>query len=1186
MGPLARTRWWWAILTAVALFVVASPSIFTSQATAAMACSGGSIQIVAHQDDDLLFMSPAIFDDIDAGRCVRTVFVTAGDAGIEDSYWQDRERGAEAAWAQMADVSNSWSTSTVSLGGKSVRMRTLKDSPNVTLVFMRLPDGYPLGTGSAKFGYQSLYRLLSGGISNVTAVDGSASYTAATLRNALLDAIRDSGFTRVRAQDYLSNYGGDQDHYDHHSVAFTTRDASDSYGNDHTLTSYLGYGDFTLNGMWPQNIWGSEMERKSDAFWAYSDYDPDINMAIYESYGWLQREYEIDFRGPSVAANGGPDQTVVAGSRVQLDARGTTATGGITFRWIQTEGTAVELSSTTSATPSFTPSRAGIYAFDVEASSGGSTSTGEVTITVTGGATSSGDNMARLAGVTATASSDSTRQPASAAIDGSLLGYPDDNTREWVTVGGKANSWIEFTFPSPIEVDQVVLYDRPNSDDRVMSGTLRFSDGSTVAVGALANTGATVVNVPPRVTTTIRFTIDSVSSSTHNVGLAEFEVYGKPASTLVANAGPDQTGYVNNTVSLDGSLSSAPAGSALSHAWSQKSGPSSVTLLNSKQAKPSLVPSVAGTYVFELTVTSGSQVARDTVSVVVTAPKTPQAIAGPDQSAATGTQVTLDGSGSTNPNSGTSLSYAWEQVSGVSVALSDATDPRPSFTAVEDGQYEFRLTVTSAGATSQDLVTVTFTTPIPQAPIANAGPDQTVAKNTLVSLDGSGSTNPNSGSGSGMTYAWRQTEGDVVGLSSLNGAKPSFTPTVAGSYTFELTVTSSGLSSTDLITVTVTDAAPTPSNLARMSGVVVTQSSQIAGRSGTNAIDGVAKGYPSSPENEWVTNGGKAGSWIQLTWDTPVTLSEVVLYDRPNSDDRITAGTLVFSDGTSVPVGQLNNNGSATKVSFAERTVTSVRLNISSVSSRTYNVGLAEFEAWGILAGTPVNRAPVAEAGPDQQAAVNSTVTLDGSGSSDPDLTDVLAYSWQQTSGPATTLSSLTDVRPTFVARSEGTYVFKLSVSDGSLSASDTVTVNVSAGQQTNIARLPGVVVTESSRLSVSPGIKAVDGVISGYPTDETKEWSTNRGKAGSWIKLAWSSPVTIDRVVLYDRINSDDQILSGTLLFSDGTTVPVGQLNNSGGATTITFTSRTTTSVQFTVNSVSRSTHETGLAEFEVFGS
>ena len=84
--------------------------------------------------------------------------------------------------------------------------------------------------------------------------------------------------------------------------------------------------------------------------------------------------------------------------------------------------------------------------------------------------------------------------------------------------------------------------------------------------------------------------------------------------------------------------------------------------------------------------------------------------------------------------------------------------------------------------------------------------------------------------------------------------------------------------------------------------------------------------------------------------------------------------------------------------------------------------------------------------------------------------------------------------------------------------------------------------------------IKAVDGVIDGYPGDITREWVTAGEKSGAWLKLSWSTPYSVDRVVLYDRPNLGDNILSATLTFSDGPSLEVGPLNNNGTATEATF--------------------------------
>ena len=70
-----------------------------------------------------------------------------------------------------------------------------------------------------------------------------------------------------------------------------------------------------------------------------------------------------------------------------------------------------------------------------------------------------------------------------------------------------------------------------------------------------------------------------------------------------------------------------------------------------------------------------------------------------------------------------------------------------------------------------------------------------------------------------------------------------------------------------------------------------------------------------------------------LTWSTAQTFDTIVLYDRPNANDQITGGNITFSDGTTVSVGSLPNDGSAYTLTFAAKTVTSLQLNITSVSS-------------------------------------------------------------------------------------------------------------------------------------------------------------------------------------------------------------------------------------------------------------
>ena len=155
-------------------------------------------------------------------------------------------------------------------------------------------------------------------------------------------------------------------------------------------------------------------------------------------------------------------------------------------------------------------------------------------------------------------------------------------------------------------------------------------------------------------------------------------------------------------------------------------------------------------------------------------------------------------------------------------------------------------------------------------------------------------------------------------------------------------------------------------------------------------------------------------------------------------------------------------------------------------------------------------------------------------------------------------------------------------MTDGSQSSNPS-TVNITVNLP-DVALQATATASSQNTSTGQTAAKAIDGVIDGYPGDYTKEWATIGGGAGSWLNLAWTSPQTINQVVLYDRPNPNDQVTGGTLTFSDGSTVNVPTLNNDGSATTVTFPAKTTTSLLFTVTSVSSSTQNVGLSEIQVY--
>jgi hypothetical protein len=201
-----------------------------------------------------------------------------------------------------------------------------------------------------------------------------------------------------------------------------------------------------------------------------------------------------------------------------------------------------------------------------------------------------------------------------------------------------------------------------------------------------------------------------------------------------------------------------------------------------------------GALSFLLTVTDlNGQQSTDTCLVnVISANSPPVADAGADQSVNEGVSVILDGSGSTDSNSGV-LSYLWQQIDGPAVTLSDPTSPRPGFAAPQvssgAGSLSFRLIVTNRyGLKSSDIcfVNVTWAN---AAPEAVAGLDQTAMAGSVATLDGSSSVAWGSGI---VSYRWHQTHGKPVTLSDPASVTPYFTTKNAGPYgnplAFRLTV--------------------------------------------------------------------------------------------------------------------------------------------------------------------------------------------------------------------------------------------------------------------------------------------------------------------------------------------------------------------------------------------------------------
>ncbi|TQV76944.1 PKD domain-containing protein [Aliikangiella marina] len=555
-----------------------------------------------------------------------------------------------------------------------------------------------------------------------------------------------------------------------------------------------------------------------------------------------------------------------------------------------------------------------------------------------------------------------------------------------------------------------------------------------------------------------------------------------PNNAPLAVAGADQNGYLGDTFNFDGSACSDPDGDPLTYQWTVKSSPnnSEASIEHDTRVNPSFVPDKLGTYVIELIVSDGELYSEpDTLVVeVVLDNERPTANAGEDQSVMLSQEVTLDGSNSSDPDNDT-ITYRWlfvNQPDNSAVTLSNSTSVNPTFTPDLPGNYVIQLIVNDGVFDSApDTVNVLADAPENNKPIANAGPNQSIETNNLVTLDGSGS---NDADGDSLTYRWSFASvpnGSSIALFNATTVNPTFTPDRAGSYVVQLIV-NDGQVDSDAAIVVVDAIEPNNAPVANAG------SDQLATVNELVTLDGTASGDPDGDTLSY--------SWTLVSQPGSTTLNNA-------NSDRPTF--------TPTQTGQY----------VAQLTVSDGELS----SSDTVTITVEE-----------PNSPPIADAGVDQEAEVGDMVSLDGSRSSDPDG-DPLTYLWSITSQPlgsGVILSDPNNVNPSFVGDKIGDYVFQLVVNDGTdESEKDSVTVSIN--------KLNGQPIADAGiDLSGAPGDSfTLDGSMSSDPDgdDLTYQWQIDEQPADSQASLANAESVSaslqadVDGVYVINLVVNDGEL-------------------------------------------------------------
>ena len=607
---------------------------------------------------------------------------------------------------------------------------------------------------------------------------------------------------------------------------------------------------------------------------------------------------------------------------------------------------------------------------------------------------------------------------------------------------------------------------------------------------------------------------------------------GRPDAVLSTSS----TIQVGSPILLNGSASTDPENDALTYIFSIQVAPTDdETITHGGETEPvaEFTPVWEGVYILGLEVDDGtSRSTRADLTFIVTQEgnQPPIADCGPAQGVDVGALVQLNGGASFDPE-GAPLTYDWTLSSpeGSGASLNDPSAVDPTFQADVEGSFNAELVVSDGALTGSCTVRVNsgdVGSNLP--PTANAGVDASAKLGETVALDGRGSSDPE---GEPLNATWQfvsQPTGSALSNADIFDADTlvaNFTPDKAGTWLVQIGVCDSEpLCDTDTVQIEVEgdpgNNPPTADAGADLSGEV--GDTLTADASGSSDPDGDALSYTWTLDSVPTGSARSTGDIAAATSATPrlnldvsgryvlsvevcdpssacdtdsMTMSAGAVANTPpvsdaGADQTVTVGDTVLVDGSgsSDPDGDPLTyywgfssvpSGSATKgSSYADRAAVSTSF-VPDVEG-TYTVKLRVDDGTDFTNDTmtvtvnpgSTNNVPVADAGVDEDQCGAGEISLDGSGSTDPDG-DALTYSWvfiSVPSGSALVNGDITDRKTdsaSFTPDAEGTYSLRLFATDtyGDL---DTDRVDIDVGDDGTVMILhmdetSGTTVSDSS---------------------------------------------------------------------------------------------------------------------------
>ncbi|MFD0490026.1 PIG-L family deacetylase [Saccharopolyspora spinosporotrichia] len=247
------------------------------------------VQVVAHPDDDILFMNPDLRAAIRSGASVTTIYLTAGESDVvpAEPYAARRQAGTRAAYASMAGVPDEWNRTELALSPqRSVEVHSPRALPSVRLVWVNLPDDNDPRAQGGKHALSRLWQderaVVHTLVPTGSPVRGPSTYDRGALIAVLAQLYARFRPTVLRTQDpqpdarYQSQWPG-HNHPDHIATAHFAGAALRRHDPGGMAVHVLNYRDYNIADA-PANLPARVVAEKRRDFAAYAAHDPVVSM--------------------------------------------------------------------------------------------------------------------------------------------------------------------------------------------------------------------------------------------------------------------------------------------------------------------------------------------------------------------------------------------------------------------------------------------------------------------------------------------------------------------------------------------------------------------------------------------------------------------------------------------------------------------------------------------------------------------------------------------------------------------------------------------------------------------------------------------------------------------------------------------------------------------------------------------